>query len=45
VVLGVALGQLLALLGGTALALAEIADRGDEIMLLVGEGELHGRAA
>src|SRR5262249_7280878 len=40
--LGPALGELLALLGGAALALAEIADRGDEVALLVGQLEVHG---
>ena len=38
----VAVGQLLALLRRAALALAEVADRGDEVLLLVGEGEVHG---
>ena len=38
----VALGQLLALLGGAGLALAEVADRGDEVGLLVGQLEVHG---
>ena len=39
--LGVAVGEALALLLGAALALAEVADRGDEVALLVGEGEVH----
>ena len=41
----VALGELLALLLRAALARAEVADRGDEVLLLVGEGEVHGGAA
>ena len=41
--LGVAVGQPLALLRRAALALAEVADRGDEVLLLVAEGEVHGR--
>jgi hypothetical protein len=45
VVLGVVAGELLALLLGTALALAEVADRGDEVALLVGELEVHGGGA
>ena len=40
--LGVAVGELLALLGGAALPLAEVADGGDEVALLVGELEVHG---
>ena len=40
--LGVVLGELLALLLGAALALAEVADGGDEVALLVGELEVHG---
>src|SRR5512132_840692 len=43
--LGVAAGELLALLGGAALAPAEVADRGDEVALLVGELEVHGGGA
>src|SRR5262249_43654562 len=38
---GVVLGEFFALLGGAALTLAEVADRGDEVALLVGEIELH----
>ena len=41
----VALGELLALLLRAALARAEVADRGDEVLLLVGEGEVHAAAA
>jgi hypothetical protein len=43
--LGVAVGQLLALLLRAALALAEVADRGDEVALLVGQLEVHGAGA
>src|SRR4051794_15928464 len=39
--LRVAVGKGLALLGGAALAPAEVADRGDEVALRVGEGEVH----
>jgi hypothetical protein len=39
--LGVAVGEPLALLLGAALALAEVADRGDEVLLLVAEGDVH----
>ena len=39
--LGVAVGEPLALLPRAALAPAEVADRGDEVPLLVGEGEVH----
>ena len=41
----VAFGQLLALLLRAALALAEVADRGDEVLLLIGQGEVHEAAA
>ena len=37
----VALGELLPLLLRAALARAEVADRGDEVLLLIGEGEVH----
>ena len=40
--LGVAVRQLGALLARPALAAAEVLDRGDEVALLVGEGEVHG---
>jgi hypothetical protein len=43
--LGVAVGELLALLGGAALALAEVPDRGYEVALLVAELEVHGGGA
>ncbi len=43
--LGVVAGELLALLLGAALAFAEVADRGDEVALLVGELEVHGAGA
>ncbi len=39
--LRVSVGELLALLLGAALASAEIADRGDEVLLLIGEGKVH----
>ena len=42
VVLAVAVGEPLALVLRAALALAEVADRVDEVLLLVGEGEVHG---
>ena len=42
--LGVAAGELLALLGGSTLALAEVADRSGEVALLVGQLEVHGGA-
>ena len=41
-VLGVAVGELGALLARPALPAAEVLDRGDEVALLVGEGEVHG---
>jgi hypothetical protein len=41
VVLAVAVRQPLALIGGAALAIAEIPDRVDEILLLVAQGEVH----
>src|SRR5204862_7067763 len=41
--LRVAGGEALALLAGAALAGAEVADRGDEVALLVGEREVHER--
>ncbi len=42
VVLAVAVGEPLALVLRAALALAEVADRVDEVALLVGQGEVHG---
>jgi hypothetical protein len=41
-VLAVAVGQPLALVGRPTLAVAEVANRVDEVLLLVGEGEVHG---
>ncbi len=41
-VLAVAVGQPLALVLRPALAVAEVADRVDEVALLVGQGEVHG---
>ena len=42
---GVVLGELFALLLGAALAAAEVADRRDEVALLVGEPEVHRAGA
>jgi hypothetical protein len=43
--LGVAVGELFALLLGAELPLAEVSDRGDEVALLVGQLEVHGAGA
>jgi hypothetical protein len=45
VVLGVTLGEALALVRRTALVIAVALDRIDEVLLLVGEGEIHEAAA
>ncbi len=45
VALAIGVGEALALVAGAALAVAEIADRIDEVVLLVAESEVHERGA